>query len=122
MSLLLILKQNSPRYALLLWIWLGAAMSPQALAKKDLFSSEPVSTQAIHEQNMIAASSETEIDEPLISSTEAALRAQQYTQGKVMNVRQFQDENKTLYGVKLLLKNGRMKTINIDANNGNIVE
>ncbi len=60
--------------------------------------------------------------EPAISATDAALRAQRHVSGKVMNVRQFQDENKVLYGVKVLQKNGRMKTINVDANNGTIVE
>ena len=94
-----------------------------ALAKKDLFSSEPTQSKTAPAQEMISAPAEdAEIEEPAISATDAALRAQQHVDGKVMNVRQFQDENKTLYGVKVLQKNGRIKTINVDANNGSIVE
>jgi uncharacterized membrane protein YkoI len=59
---------------------------------------------------------------PAISPTEAAQRAQLHAEGQVMNVRTFQEDDKTLYGVKLLQKNGRMKTVNVDANSGEIVE
>jgi uncharacterized membrane protein YkoI len=59
---------------------------------------------------------------PAISPTEAAQRAQRHAEGQVMNVRTFQEDDKTLYGVKLLQKNGRMKTVNVDANSGEIVE
>lgn len=94
-----------------------------AFAKKDLFSSEPTSSTTAPAQEMISApADDTDMEEPAISATDAALRAQQHVEGKVMNVRQFQDENKTLYGVKVLQKNGRIKTINVDANNGSIVE
>lgn len=94
-----------------------------AFAKKDLFSSEPTSSKTAPAQEMISApADDTDMEEPAISATDAALRAQQHVEGKVMNVRQFQDENKTLYGVKVLQKNGRIKTINVDANNGSIVE
>jgi uncharacterized membrane protein YkoI len=65
---------------------------------------------------------ETVVAPPAISPTEAAQRAQLHAEGQVMNVRTFQEDDKTLYGVKLLQKNGRMKTVNIDANSGEIVE
>jgi uncharacterized membrane protein YkoI len=93
------------------------------LADKDLFKDDPAGKQDAPAQQMIGDPSEyEEIAEPAISSSDAALLAQQHAGGKVMNVRQFQDDNKILYGVKVLQKNGRMKTINIDANNGSIVE
>ncbi len=60
--------------------------------------------------------------EPTLSPTDAALRAQRHVDGKVMNVRRFAEENKTLYGVKLLQKNGRIKTVTVDANSGAILE
>ena len=95
----------------------------QAFAKKDLFGSEPSAHQPLPAQEMIAQpSAEDETLEPAISATDAALRAQQHVDGKVMNVRKFQDEDKVLYGVKVLQKNGRMKTVNVDADNGTIIE
>lgn len=101
-----------------------ATTAQHALAQKDLFNGEPRSSASVPAEQIISSSSDdsAEVDEPAISATDAALRAQQHVAGKVMNVRQFQDENKTLYGVKLLQQNGRIKTINIDANSGSIVE
>jgi uncharacterized membrane protein YkoI len=99
------------------------AFAHHAFAKKDLFSSEPSAQQPLPAQEMIAAPNvEDEMPEPVISATDAALRAQQHVEGKVMNVRRFQDDNKILYGVKVLQKNGRIKTVNVDADNGAIVE
>ncbi|HWV13965.1 MAG TPA: hypothetical protein VN030_00950 [Cellvibrio sp.] len=109
----------------LLWPSLAACIilsSPQTLANKDLFASEPAIEQSAPAQEIISVPEETEIIEPEISPTEAAALAQQHVKGKVMNVRAFKEENKTLYGVKLLQKDGRMKTVNVDANNGSIVE
>lgn len=57
-----------------------------------------------------------------ISATEAAQRAQTFAEGQVINVRKYQEENKPRYAVKLLQKNGRMKTINLDAVNGTLIE
>ena len=94
----------------------------QAFAQKDLFSGELNAEHPLPAQEMIAQSDEEEAIDPAISATDAALRAQQHVDGKVMNVRKFQDENKTLYGVKVLQKNGRIKTVNVDANNGAIIE
>jgi len=39
-----------------------------------------------------------------------------------MNVRKYKDEDKTRYAVKLLQKNGRMKTVTLDANSGELIE
>jgi len=62
----------------------------------------------------------------IISTTEAAQRAQTFAEGQVINVRLYQasgdDEGKPRYAVKLLQKNGRMKTINLDAVNGALIE
>ncbi len=95
----------------------------QVFAERDLFENEPSVQQPLPAQAMIPEpSADEEIQEPAVSPTDAALRAQQHVDGKVMNVRKFQDENKTLYGVKVLQKNGRMKTVNVDANSGDILE
>ena len=100
-----------------------ALSAHHAFAKKDLFADEPSAQQSQPVQQMIASpSDEDDIAEPAISATDAALRAQQRMEGKVMNVRQYQDDHKTLYGVKVLQKNGRMSTVNVDANSGEIVE
>lgn len=95
-----------------------------AFAKKDLFASEPNAESPLPAQEMISPPSqdEEEIAEPSISPTDAALRAQQHLDGKVMNVRQYQNENRTLYGVKVLQKNGRVSTVNVDATNGAIIK
>ena len=103
--------------------------TPLALAKKDshppkdLFA-DPAgqqSSSAVQELVSPPAEEDTEV-EPAISPVDAAQRAQSHVDGQVMNVRKFREESKTLYGVKLLQKNGRMKTINVDANSGVIVE
>ena len=103
--------------------------TPLALAKKDshppkdLFA-DPAgqqSSSAVQELVSPPVEEDTEV-EPAISPVDAAQRAQSHVDGQVMNVRKFREESKTLYGVKLLQKNGRMKTINVDANSGVIVE
>ena len=104
---------------------LALVLSAQhALAKRDLFNNPPhAQQQSAPAQQIIAPpAAEEETPEPAVSATDAALRAQQHVDGKVMNVRKFQDENKTLYGVKVLQKNGRMRTVNVDANSGSIIE
>lgn len=124
MPLSLFNKQLTPSHRLL-WPALAACIilsSPQTLANKDLFASEPAAEKSVPAQEIISAPEEIEVIEPEISPTEAAALAQQHVKGKVMNVRAFKEENKTLYGVKLLQKDGRMKTVNVDANNGSIVE
>jgi methionine-rich copper-binding protein CopC len=110
------------RFIFSLLILMVEFFAPQAFAEKDIFRSEPRAAQTVPAQQMINTQSEDDEAEPAISATDAALRAQQQVNGKVMNVRKFQDENKTLYGVKMLQKNGRMKTINVDADSGAIVE
>jgi uncharacterized membrane protein YkoI len=57
-----------------------------------------------------------------ISATEAAQRAQTFAEGQVINVRKYAEDDKPRYAVKLLQKNGRMKTINLDAVNGALIE
>ena len=57
-----------------------------------------------------------------ISSTEAAQRAQKIAEGKVMNVKKYQEGDKAFYTVKLLQNNGRMKTVNLDAETGQEAE
>lgn len=69
-----------------------------------------------------AAEEETKTEVATISATEAAQRAQTYTEGQVINVRKYSEDNKPRYAVKLLQKNGRMKTINLDAVNGTLIE
>lgn len=100
-------------------------------AKKDLFGSEPNTTKPVRpapalvqEPNSGEASSSnsSQDNRPQISATEAAQRAQRTTEGQVMNVRKVRNDDKTLYNVNLLQKNGRMKTVNIDAYSGDIVE
>lgn len=101
-----------------------AATAQHSLAEQNLFDSEPPSSSTTSAQEMIIPpdSDSNHSVEPAISATEAALRAQNHVDGKVMNVRQLQEENRTFYGVKLLQKNGRIRTINVDANDGSIVE
>jgi len=100
-------------------------------AKKDLFGSEPKTSKPVHpapalvqESNSSesSASSSSQDNRPQISATEAAQRAQRTTEGQVMNVRKVRDDDRTLYNVNLLQKNGRMKTVNIDAHSGEVVE
>ena len=40
----------------------------------------------------------------------------------MINVRKYNEDDKPRYAVKLLQKNGRMKTINLDAVNGTLIE
>jgi uncharacterized membrane protein YkoI len=102
-------------------------------AKKDLFGSEPKHAQPAPAHPALGlvqepsssdatASSSSRDNRPQISATEAAQRAQRAAEGQVMNVRKVQDEDKTLYNVNLLQKNGRMKTVNIDAHSGEVIE
>ncbi len=100
-------------------------------AKKDLFGNEPATSKPVHpapaliqEPNSSGASSSSSSQDnrPQISATEAAQRAQRTTEGQVMNVRKVRDDDRTLYNVNLLQKNGRMKTVNIDAYSGEVVE
>lgn len=98
-----------------------AFVSQTSHAAKDLFNTTESSKSAPAQQMISAPAEEIDI-EPALSSTDAAVRAQQHIDGKVMNVRKMEDENKTLYGVKVLQKNGRVRTINVDANSGEIIE
>ena len=125
MSPLFMIKKITRHHVLLPLLCATALtiMAPHAFAKKDLFSSEPSSSQPAPAQEMRAAPAEKQRPaKPTISAPDAAARAQKHANGKVMNVRQYQDDDKTLYGIKVLKKNGRMKTINVDADNGAIVE
>ncbi len=69
-----------------------------------------------------ATDTTTKADIVTLSTTEAAQRAQTFAEGQVINVRQYQAEDQPRYAVKLLQKNGRMKTINLDAVNGALIE
>lgn len=101
-----------------------------AEAKDDLFgnnkkstkkeaASVPQPTETLNGEN---ANSSEEIKVPTISATEAAQRAQALAEGQVINVRKYVEEDKPRYAVKLLQKNGRMKTINLDAVSGTLIE
>jgi uncharacterized membrane protein YkoI len=68
------------------------------------------------------SSEEAHSEVPTISAAEAAQRAQTFAEGQVINVRKYQEEDKPCYAVKLLQKNGRMKTINLDAVSGALIE
>ncbi len=87
-------------------------------AKKEA-ASVPQTTEALASDT---ANSTEEIKVPTISAAEAAQRAQTLAEGQVINVRKYQDEGNPRYAVKLLQKNGRMKTINLDAVNGALIE
>ncbi|HOY24189.1 MAG TPA: hypothetical protein PK002_13635 [Cellvibrio sp.] len=69
-----------------------------------------------------AIEEETKTEVATISATEAAQRAQTFAEGQVINVRKYHEDDKPRYAVKLLQKNGRMKTINLDAVNGTLIE
>lgn len=101
----------------------GLLSSPLVQAKKDLFAQEPGSQSSVPAQQLITPPSEPiEEPEPRLTPSEAATVAQRHTDGQVMNVRKLKEDEKTLYGVKVLQKNGRMSTVNVDANSGNVVE
>ncbi|RYY74231.1 MAG: hypothetical protein EOO52_15340 [Gammaproteobacteria bacterium] len=99
-------------------------------AKEDLFGSKKSSKKitpdtknaAKAESSEDQSSEDAQPDVPVISATEAAQRAQTFADGQVINVRQYQDEGNQRYAVKLLQKNGRMKTINLNAVNGELIE
>ena len=97
--------------------------------KEDLFGSKKSSKKITPDPKAASEKAEDEQTEdevkpvvPVISPTEAAQRAQTYAEGQVINVRQYQDEGNQRYAVKLLQKNGRMKTVNLNAVNGDLIE
>lgn len=100
-------------------------------AKDDLFGNKksakkesvsvPQQTEASLTDNT-RSSEESHSEVPTISAAEAAQRAQSVAEGQVINVRKYQEENQPRYAVKLLQKNGRMKTINLDAVSGAVIE
>lgn len=97
--------------------------------KNDLFgdkSSEKKAAAAPVIEPQLADSTSTEeeakTEVATISATEAAQRAQTFAEGQVINVRKYSEDDKPRYAVKLLQKNGRMKTINLDAVNGALIE
>jgi uncharacterized membrane protein YkoI len=99
--------------------------------KEDLFGSKTSSKKIKPDAKALAentaasddsSSEQAKPELPVISPTEAAQRAQTYSNGQVINVRQYQDEGNQRYAVKLLQKNGRMKTINLNAFNGELIE
>lgn len=98
--------------------------------KNDLFGSKESSDKkmaaapAIEPQLADSASAEEEAKTEVatISATEAAQCAQTFAEGQVINVRKYSEDDKPRYAVKLLQKNGRMKTINLDAVNGALIE
>jgi uncharacterized membrane protein YkoI len=99
--------------------------------KEDLFGSKTSSKKIKPDAKALAENTattdenskeEAQPDLPVISPAEAAQRAQTYSEGQVINVRQYQDEGNQRYAVKLLQKNGRMKTINLNAFNGELIE
>lgn len=80
----------------------------------------PVIEPQLADNTAIEEEAKTEV--ATISAAEAAQRAQTFAEGQVINVRKYQEEDKPRYAVKLLQKNGRMKTINLDAVNGTPIE
>jgi uncharacterized membrane protein YkoI len=101
-------------------------------AKEDLFGSNKKSTKkealTVPQQtepavvDSVHSSEEAHPELPTISAAEAAQRAQSLAEGQVINVRKYQVDDKPRYAVKLLQKNGRMKTINLDAVSGTLIE
>ena len=98
-------------------------------AKEDLFGSKKSSKKdaaSVPEQTEATTGDNANSSEgaqiPTISAAEAAQRAQALAEGQVINVRKYQEEDKPRYAVKLLQKNGRMKTINLDAVSGALIE
>jgi uncharacterized membrane protein YkoI len=98
--------------------------------KNDLFGNKESSDKkmatapAIEPQlaDSTSAEEEAKTEVATISATEAAQRAQTFAEGQVINVRKYSEDDKPRYAVKLLQKNGRMKTINLDAVNGTLIE
>lgn len=97
-------------------------------AKEDLFGDKksrkekPGTPHQTESSDSAGSSVETAPEQPTISTAEAAQRAQSVVEGQVINVRKYHDEGQPRYAVKLLQKNGRMKTINLDAVNGALIE
>lgn len=99
-----------------------------AEAKEDLFGSKTKTkkdtqpTQPTDDSLEDSAATSEEIQVPTISATEAAQRAKGLADGQVINVRKYVEEDKPRYAVKMLQKNGRMKTITLDAVSGALIE
>lgn len=98
-------------------------------AKNDLFGSKNSTQKAASapthtekEQKNTGTNVADGMPVPTISPTDAAQRAQHFSEGQVINVRKYQDEEKPRYAVKLLQKNGRMKTLTLDATTGELIE
>lgn len=89
-------------------------------AKKEPLSAPPATEQTASDN--AHSSEEAHPELPTITATEAAQRAQSLAEGQVINVRKYQEDDKPRYAVKLLQKNGRMKTINLDAVSGALIE
>lgn len=100
-------------------------------AKENLFGSKKSTKKvtpilpAQTEQTLMDNAHSSEDAQPelqTISTTDAAQRAQTFAEGQVINVRKYMEDDKPRYAVKLLQKNGRMKTINLDAVSGTLIE
>jgi uncharacterized membrane protein YkoI len=98
-------------------------------AKEDIFGGKkntqkevPAIPTELSASESSRSSEEAKPEIPTISAAEAAQHAQALTEGQVINVRKYMEEEKPRYAVKLLQKNGRMKTINLDAVNGELIE
>jgi uncharacterized membrane protein YkoI len=95
-------------------------------AKKEVPSvpqqTETTLTDSTHSNEEAHSSEEAHIEVPTISAAEAAQRAQTLAEGQVINVRKYIEDEKPRYAVKMLQKNGRMKTINLDAVSGALIE
>lgn len=89
-------------------------------AKKEPLSAPPTTEQTVSDS--AHSSEEAHPELPTITAAEAAQRAQSLAEGQVINVRKYQEDDKPRYAVKLLQKNGRMKTINLDAVSGALIE
>jgi uncharacterized membrane protein YkoI len=89
-------------------------------SKKITPDTKPATEQSLVENTSVNEDVQPEL--PTISTAEAAQRAQTFAEGQVMNVRKYQEEEKPRYAVKLLQKNGRMKTINLNAVSGELIE
>jgi len=113
------MKQRAHVFSLLVALT-GTLLAPFAFAKKDLFAKDPGSQSSVPAQQLITPPQEE--PEPKLTPSDAASVAQRHTDGQVMNVRKLKEDEKTLYGVKVLQKNGRMSTVNVDANSGTVVE
>lgn len=100
----------------------GNKKSPKKEALIVPQQTEATVTDSTHSTYDAHSSEKAQPEVPTISAAEAAQRAQTMAEGQVINVRKYQEEDKPRYAVKLLQKNGRMKTINLDAVNGTLIE